>query len=105
MTKPEDRAAAIRDEAKLFVDDQGRFCATINRSDYEWLLEGCGHSNSEQPAAKPLPEVFREIFGMDENGDPVGARPETEWERGYCAGLRVAYRTLKSRSIHEKHGR
>lgn len=32
------RAAAIRDEAKLFVDHEGRYCATINQADYEWLL-------------------------------------------------------------------
>lgn len=36
---------------------------------------------------------------MDENGDPVGAQPETSWEQGYCDGLRYAYRVLKQHGV------
>ncbi len=46
--------------------------------------------------SKALETIFHNV---DENGDPIGAQPETPWEKGYCAGLRFAYRVLKSRGI------
>ena len=45
-------------------------------------------------------EALEVVFShMDENGDPVGAQPETSWEQGYCDGLRYAYRVLKQHGV------
>jgi len=40
-------------------------------------------------------EVIRYNEAVDENGDPVGVEPETQWEVGYAAGVRCIYRFLK----------
>ena len=45
-------------------------------------------------------EALETVFcNMDEHGDPVGAQPESEWEKGYAAGLRHVYRVLKGRGF------
>ena len=40
------------------------------------------------------------LCNMDANGDPVGAKPENDWEKGYAAGLRHVYRVLKGRGFN-----
>lgn len=61
------------------------------------LIDG---SRYAPPEVAPINEAFGVIFhNLDANGDPVGAQPQDGWEKGYCAGLRFAYRTLKARGV------
>lgn len=39
--------------------------------------------------------LIRKDCSVDDNGDPVGARPTSDWEAGLCAGIRMVYRILK----------
>ena len=39
--------------------------------------------------------TIRKDCSVDDNGDPVGAKPNSDWEEGYCAGIRTVYRTLQ----------
>lgn len=52
----------------------------------------------EAPSARgdnaELLAIIRHNESVDENGDPVGAKPETKWEEGYAAGIRCLYRFL-----------
>lgn len=41
-----------------------------------------------------LLEIIRHNESIDDNGDPVGGKPETSWELGYAAGIRCLYRFL-----------
>ena len=52
------------------------------------------------PEAALMADVLRVIFwNTDENGDPVGAQPESQWEEGYAAGIRYVYRVMKGRGV------
>ena len=66
------------------------------------LLEAIGAlaEPSVRPEAALMTDVLRVIFwNTDENGDPVGAQPETQWEQGYAAGIRYVYRVMKGRGV------
>lgn len=52
-------------------------------------------SSTPQDIASLL-EIIRHNESVDDNGDPVGAKPDIGWETGYAAGVRCVYRFLKS---------
>ena len=65
-----------------------------------WKNAARPHRARAVPEEQRIQEAFAAAFcNMDENGDPVGAKPDGPWETGYAAGLRTVYRTLKARGI------
>lgn len=75
------RVAAIRDEVKLFVNDDGKYCATINRADYEWLL-----STASASSARATPQWIPRSERMPDAGMHV-LLTNGEWiSTGYFAG-------------------
>ena len=64
----------------------------------ERLQKRCSEADQRSPLA--VAEALGTVFcNMDADGDPVGAQPETDWEKGYAAGLRHVYRVLKQRGF------
>lgn len=57
----------------------------------------CPHCERDLPVSEKgdILEIIRHNESVDDNGDPVGAKPETSWEVGYAAGIRCLYRFLK----------
>ena len=72
----------------------------IEMRDGKWYWTVPLPSEADQRSPLAVAEALGTVFcNMDADGDPVGAQPETDWEKGYAAGLRHVYRVLKQRGF------